>query len=176
MFSSRLMGVPQVKRSTFGPTTQEVSVVATLCWPSLVGQRKKSTKRSETSRLMGRESQSQVRRLVVAPSRLVGAPISREGRRGVVIVLNWRDIECRLRFFGPQVGRGDKSGGSRLVASRDIECRLTLNDCTITRWHPLHAHAHVHVQCQCACMCMCTPLRSSMSRHAFSLACVVFSL
>ena len=62
----------------------------------------------------------------MAPSRLVGAPTSREGRRGVVIVLNWRDIECRVRFFGPQVGRGDKSGGSRLVASRDIECRVTL--------------------------------------------------
>ena len=87
---------------------------------------KKSTKRSETSRLVGRESQSQVRRRVVAPSRLVGAPTSREGRRGIVVVLNWRDIECRVRFFGPQVGRGDKSGGSRLVASRDIECRVTL--------------------------------------------------
>ena len=64
----------------------------------------------------------------MAPSRFVGAPISREGRRGVVIVLNWRDIECRVRFFGPQVGRGDKSGGSRLVASRDIECRVTLEE------------------------------------------------
>ena len=61
----------------------------------------------------------------MAPSRLVGAPISREGRRGVVIVLNWRDIECRVRFFGPQVGRGDKSGGSRLVygSAGEIEVR-----------------------------------------------------